>query len=256
MLPLALVLTIGCGPKPPPEDVMEGLPEWMTHGEQVRLDIANKLLESGNTLGALDIVRQMRAEGYTSPELDLLQGKALRLDGVTSEAERLLLAAQKKLPRDARAPAELCILYADERPPRLEEAIEKCQRAADLDDKNAQAYNNLSYLLLASDRLDEAKAAAEHAVELDGTEPRYRNNLALVQAARGQQDVAFRTFHSTMPKSEAAYMVGLAVERFFDFEAARMWYERALEYDANHTGAQQKLQAPTDGAGSAPVEEQ
>lgn len=235
------------------EDIEDGLPPWMTEGEEVRLAVAWDLLDAGNSLGALEIARQMRSEGFGSPELDLLQGKALMVDGVTSEAERLLLSAQKRMPRDSRAPSELCVLYADDG--RLEEAIDRCQRAANLDEKNAKAWNNLSFLLLSAERSEDAIKAAEQAVMLDGAEPRYRNNLGLAQAATGRADLAFRTLGSTMPRAEAAYLVGLAVERFEGHQQAVPWYERSLESNPNHPGAQQKLEPPTEGAQDAPVEE-
>ncbi|HHO51840.1 MAG TPA: tetratricopeptide repeat protein [Deltaproteobacteria bacterium] len=253
LLVLSCLLVSCAGKRIAREDIEDGLPPWMTEGEEVRLAIAWDLIDSYNTLGALEIVRQMRSEGFSSPELDLLQGKALLLDGVTSEAERLLLAAQKRMPRDSRPPSELCVLYADEG--RIEQALAQCQRAADLDDSNAKAWNNLSFLLLAAERARDAIKAAEQAVLLDGADPRYRNNLGLAQAALGRTEVAFRTLGSTMPQADAAYMVGLAVERFESYPQALPWYERALESNPNHPGAQQKLEPPDDGAQDAPVEE-
>ena len=95
--------------------------------------------------------------------------------------------------------------------------------------------------------------AASEAVRLDGTNALYRNNLALAQAATGKTDQAFRTFHSTMRKPDAAYMVGLAVERFDGFADARPWYERTLESNPDHKWARQKLYPQDDGA-DAPVE--
>ncbi len=246
-------LLLACGPKVAPENIQEGLPPWMTEGEEARMAIAWSLLEGGNSIGALDIARQMRAEGYGSAELDLLQGQALLFDGVTSEAERLLLSAEDRLPRDARPPAELCILCADDG--RLSEAIAHCQRAAHLDEDNPKAWNNLSFLLLSDERVEEAIAAAERAITLDGTQARYRNNLGLAQAAFGRTDQAYRTLGSTMPRAEAAYLIGLTLERFEGESSALPWYERSLESDPTHLGAQQKLEPPTEGASDAPVEE-
>ena len=217
-LALAVALTACSTRRPPTEEISEGLPPWMTKGEEVRLAVAWDLVDSGNTLWALDIARQMRSEGFTTPELDLIQGICMRLDGVASEAERLLLVAQRRMSRDARPPAELCILYADLG--RLDEAIGQCQRAVHLDEADAKAQNNLAFLLLSTEDLDGALAAAEQAVGLDGTEPRYRNNLGLIQAAMGNDDLAYRTFASTLPRAEAAYMVALAVERYQSFEDA------------------------------------
>jgi Flp pilus assembly protein TadD len=215
----------------------------MTHGEEVRLEIVADLLESGNTTSALDILRAMRSDGYDGPIVDLYQGMALRMDGVTSEAERLLLQAQKRLRDDPRPSSELCLLFADDR--RLEEAIAACDRAAHTSggstEPDAAVFNNLAFLLLSAGRPDEAVHPAERAVELDGGDPTFRNNLGLVQAALGREDAAFRTLQSTMSKADAAYMVGVAVEGVRGREAAMPWFDRALGYDARHPLTQQHL---------------
>lgn len=248
----------GCAKAAPPEparpgvEIADELPPWMTRGEEVRLAIAHRLLESGNTLGALDIVRQMRSEGYTTGELDLIQGIALRQDGVTSEAERILLDARKRLPRDPRPSAELCVLYADLQ--QLDPAIDACEKATRLAEASASAWNNLGFLLLSAGRVDEALEAAEKAVGLDSAEPRYRNNLAMAQAGAGREEAAFRTLQSTLPAADAAYMVGLSVERFSGLDPARVWYEKALGYDPGHAEAKSRLEVATDGA-VAPVED-
>src|SRR5689334_13916845 len=80
--------------------VEDELPGWMTHKEEAQIAAVEKLLEGGNTVSALSILRYMRSADQDSPELDLLQGIALRKDGLTSEAERLLLQAQKRMPHD------------------------------------------------------------------------------------------------------------------------------------------------------------
>lgn len=248
------LLFVGCAKSGIPEDAIEELPPWRTHGEEVRIAVAKELLKTENTLGALDIVRQMRAEGYESPELDLLQGEALRIDGVTSEAERLLLLAHKRMPRDARASAELCILYADLQ--QIDQAIARCKRATEIDASNGGAWNNLGFLLLTAEQPTEALEAAEHAIDIDGAEPRYRNNLAMAQAALGREDQAYRTLQSTMTRADAAYMVGVVVERFGGIDGARPWYEKALSIDPNHPEAGPRLDpraAPAPATTAQPV---
>jgi len=220
-------------PQIPKEEIQEGLPPWMTKGEEVRLAVVRELLATNNTSESLTIIRDMRAKGFDSAELDLLQGKALRLDGVTSEAETLLIRARKRLEsKDPRANEELCILYADLR--RVDEAIDSCRRATLGPEATASGYNNLGYLLLAAGRAEEAREALEKAVELDGAESRFRNNLAMAQAACGQTDPAFRTFKSTMKPADAAYMVGVTLERFGKPDAAESWYAKALNLDPKH----------------------
>jgi Flp pilus assembly protein TadD len=243
--------------KPEDEDIIEGLPPWMEKGEEVRLAVARELLEGGNTREALSIVRDMRAKGFDSPELDLLQGQALRMDGVTSEAERLLLEARRKMGKDPRASEELCLLYADLQ--RIDDAIEACKRATQSHTPTASAYNNLCFLYLADDRPEDALEQCEMAVGLDGAEERYRNNLAIAQAANGDDDQAYRTFKSTMSQADAAYMVAYSLERYDDQPSASVkWYEKALKYDPGHEQSKERLSAiEADGqtAADSPGEE-
>ncbi len=252
---VAVVLSPGCGKRlaNPNQEIADELPPWMTQGEQVRLDVAEKLLETENTIGALEILRAMRAEGYDTPELDLLQGKALRIDGLYEEAERLLLRADDKLRKDARPSTELCVLYADAG--RVDEAIAQCRIAVERDDKNAQGWNNLGFLLLANGDPQESLEAIGRAVELDGTNSRFRNNLGLAQATLGRDEAAFRTFQSTLPRGLAAFNVAVALERADDIQGALAYYERALSIDpqlAEASAARDRLRATLPSAPGAP----
>jgi Flp pilus assembly protein TadD len=236
---------VAAKPQIPKEEISDGLPPWMTKGEEVRLAVVRELLETDNTLESLTIIRDMRTKGFDSAELDLLQGKALRLDGVTSEAESLLLRARKRLEgKDPRANEELCLLYADLS--RIEEAIDACRRATLGDKATASGFNNLGYLLLSAGRAEEAREASEMAVELDGAEPRFRNNLGMSQAACGQTDQAFRTFKSTMKGADAAYMVGVTLERFGKRDGAESWYQKALNLDPKHVETRLRLDGLTE----------
>jgi len=230
--------SFGCGAnrvRTPRTDVQDELPPWLTEGEEVRLKVATKLLDQGNTMAALDIIRGMRQEGYGSGEVDLLQGRALRVDGLVDDSERLLRDADKKLRRDARPATELCVLYADAG--RVDEAIAECARATELDPLSGQAWNNHGFLLIVADRYDEALESCSEAVQLNSANPLFRNNLALAQAALGRHEAAFKTFQSTLPRSVAAFNVGAALERFDDPERALVYYERALSFDPSHAEA-------------------
>lgn len=256
---LAALLMGACAARRVPDQpISEGLPPWLENGEEVRLGVARKWLDLGFTQGAMSIVSQMRADGSTLPELDLIQGQALLAEGVDSEAERLLLLARDRMSRDARPHTELCALYADQM--RLAEAIVECQRAVKINENDAKAWNNLGFLLLAEERLEEAREAAQMAITLDGGSALYRNNLALIWAALGQDDLANRTLQTTMTKADAAWQVGQTVERFHGADNARVWYERAVEANPDHRDALAKLNPsqsnpPADGADQVPVEE-
>jgi len=256
------VASAGCA-KPsaraPKQEISDELPPWMTKGEEVRLEVAEKLLETENTIGALEILRAMRNEGYDTPELDLLQGKALRIDGMYEQSERLLKRADERLRRDPRPATELCVLYADAG--QVGAAIAQCRAAVERDQNNAQAWNNLGFLLLADGDPEEAYEALAHAVELDGTNARFRNNLGLAQATLGRDEAAFRTFQTTLPRGLAALNVAVALERADDIEGALAYYERALSIDpqlAEATAARDRLRAilpPTPGPPESPAGE-
>jgi len=239
LLAFCALSATACGatqrPDPRGPEVVDELPPWLTEGEKVRLEVAQKLVEQGNTHSALEIIRGMRQDGYDSGELDLLQGKALRMDGLVDDAEALLRDADKKLRRDARPATEMCILFADAG--RLDEAIAQCRRATELDTESAQAWNNLGFLQLAADLPEEALASCSSAVQLDSSNPLFRNNLALAQAALGRHEAAYQTYQSTLPRSLAAFNVGAALERFDDPQSALVYYERALSYDPSNIDA-------------------
>jgi hypothetical protein len=60
--------------------------------------------------------------------------------------------------------------------------------------------------------------------------------------------MAWRTMSSTMDKADAAYMVGLALERFHGLDRARPWYERAVDQNPNHPQAREALGLSPRGA--------
>ncbi len=258
VLAACLCGALGCAKRPqianPNTEIADELPPWMTRGEEVRLDVAQKLLETQNTVVALEILRAMREEGYDTPEMDILQGKALRIDGLYEEAERLLVRADESLKKkDPRPASELCVLYADAK--RVPEAIAQCRAAVTRDDGSAQAWNNLGFLLLAEGDPHEALDSVARAVELDGTNPRFRNNLGLAQATLGRDEAAFRTFQSTLPKALAAFNVGVALERADDIDGALAYYERALSINpqlAEASAARDRLRPTADARTTAP----
>lgn len=210
-------------------EVRRELPRWATDKQSVRHELARDLLEQGNTGLALDIIRDLRKEIGDDPRLDLLQGIAMRDQGLHSEADRLLSAALEKMPRNPEAHEAMCILRSDQQ--LLDEAIDACARATELDENLASAWNNQGFLLLSTGDLAGALKAAQRAVDLEPNEARYRNNLGLAQAANGQARDALRTFASTGPRAIAHYNVGAALERFGEPVEALVHYDQALKFD-------------------------
>jgi superkiller protein 3 len=212
---------------------------WETHPNELKLDLVRSLISEGDDAEALSMIAAMRQSGLTVPQLDLLQGIALRNQGVDSEAERLLLAAQKKMPRDAGPYRELCLLYADAR--KLDEAVASCHRATELSPTDAASWNNLGFLYLGLDRSADALAALQRATDIDSSQVRYRNNLGFAQAAAGRYEDALRTFQSTSSEAEARYNLGVAYNRAGRPEDAADNWRQALEADPDCAEARTAL---------------
>jgi len=222
---------------------------WLDDKDGTRMEIVAGLVEQQLPAQALSIIADLRNDGVNKPILDLYQGQALLQQGLSSEAEGLLVAARKKMQGDARPSAQLCVLYADNGA--YDEAIASCRRATHLDKKSAGAWNNYGYLLLfADDNPIDAHEALQRAVALDSTEERYRNNLGYAQVAAGEHDSALKTFMSTGTRADAAYNVAVALERFGHHEDAILYYQRAVQSQADHTLAHDALarlsQSPED----------
>ena len=232
---------------------LEDLPPWASEPNQVKLEIAERLvLEKKQYEAAIPLIAAIRSEGVNAPVLDLLQGIAMREQGLHVDSERALLAARKKMPGDARVHEALCVLYADTRV--LDQAVEACEKASRLDPSSASIWNNLGYLYLVTQRPNDALESAQRAVDLDASENRYRNNLALAYVAVDDTHSALSTFETTGSKADALYRVGFALEVQEGDDTAMEWYRRALEINPRHVAANQaveQLSNPT----TEPVEE-
>lgn len=228
---------------------VEDAPRWMTEKDTVRMEIVRKLLDGGDPARALELIRLIREDGIDEPEVDLYQGVALRQQGMVEDAERMLVRAAAELPRNAYAQRQLCVLYADEQV--IEPALAACERATQLDPKDAAGWNNLGWIrLTAGDDPEGALEALRNAVDLDGTDARYRNNLGYAQAATGDHRAALRTFMTTGTPADAHYNVGTAFERAGDEVTALTYYRRALKYDRDHLLATEAVaRAETEGSG-------
>jgi Flp pilus assembly protein TadD len=116
------------------------------------------------------------------------------------------------------------------------------RKAVGLDNGDAAAWNNLGFLLLSEHEYAEAQEALQQAVALDGTEPKYRNNLGFALAANGHYRDAFEAFQSVGTPETAHYNVAVAYELAGDPNSATRHYERALEYNPNHTASKEAIE--------------
>ncbi len=256
LLWLAPVVFLGaCVPK---ED-LQPPPAWMSKEgrNEVRLHIAEALLEKGQTDEARKVLLLAVEENADPAEIALFQGWAMQLDGLPSEAEPLLREAARLRPKDPRAWKMLGVIEADSG--RVDEAIASFRRAVEYEPTSAASWNNLGFLLLSAGEYAEASAALSKAVSLDGSVARYRHNLGFALAASGKMTEALATFRSASSEADAQSNLALAYELAGDIEKARIHYQKAVAADPNHVNATEALKrldgvAATDAPKPVPEE--
>ena len=201
---LALLLGLGCakqtGARP---DAAEPAPAWASREgrEKARLELAVAMIAAGTPESALKLVGQMRAEGQSGVDVDVVQARALREVGLLDDAASLLEETVKRHPRDVAARKELGILRVDQQ--KLPEAVQLFQSAVKLDDTDAELWNNLGFTLMAAGRLDEATEALRQSLKLDSSRDQTRNNLGFALVASGRLDEAWRVFRAAQGPAAA-----------------------------------------------------
>ena len=232
------VLAVGCAAK----KEVEPLAKWRTDAgaNQVRIELAAALVDNSNIPEALELIKRLREEGVSGPEVDLLQGRALAMQRLWRPAEDLLISAKKGLPRDPRPLNALGVLYADQS--QLEKAAESFEAAHHLNPTDPSILNNLGYIHLTRGDCPEATINLQKALELDGTEPQYRNNLAFSYICENNEQEALSLLRSTTSEDEARYNLGVGYEIQQKNEVAKQHYERALVINPNHFLAKDALQ--------------
>ncbi len=244
VLAALLVLATGCASKaaraqavdPPPWSTPEGK-------EQTRIEIAERLIDAGACIEALDLLRLAREDGGLTSLIDLQTGRALYGQGLYGEAEPFLLEASRRLKADARPWRALALLYADTDRPL--DAITALQRAVEIDPNHAATWNNLGYLLHTAQRDPSAVPALQKAVSLDSKNARYKRNLGYALFATGKPDDALQAFRAAGTPGDAWYDLAVAHELAGDAEGALVPLRRALEIDPNHPLARQALERLT-----------
>lgn len=234
---LACLLMLGSAAaesKPKPlkgEELAERVSLWQ--------DLAEWYIENHLEEQALEMVTRLREAGQETPELDLIQARALAAQGMPEEARAMLEALVRKLPRDSRPWKVLGVVYADLG--EYELAVTTLQRAIELDPESAASHNNLGFLLFGIGRCDEATPVLERATQLDPTNGRYRNNLAFSLVCTGDAQRALKLFRSTGTEAEARYNLGLAYERLEKFPSAILQYQESLKASPEYAEAQAAL---------------
>ncbi len=218
--------------EPPVWDTPEGR-------DSARMQLIGTMISTNRPDEALSLVAQMRAEGISGAQIDVLHARALRDVGLVDDAQTLLVAVVKRHPRDADAHNQLGILYVDRRD--IGAALPHLERAVRLDPRSADYQNNLGFALMAAGRPKEAVAPLRRSLAIDSTREQTRNNLGFALMGAGLDDEAWRVFRATRSEAEARYHFGYAYEMRGDPLAARRQYEAAIKADARFTAAVRAL---------------
>lgn len=261
LAPFSIALLVACGPKDPAsirrELDIQDAPAWRTEEgrKEVWRDVARWSIENGLADEALSMVARLREAGEDSPELEVIQGRALAAQGVAEEARLALEAAVKRVPRDAEAKQALGVVYADLGETEL--AIATLREALKLQPDHVPTRNNLGFLLLSQGRCAEAVTELQACVGADGSQARYRNNLGFALVCTGDAQRALQLFRTTGPEAQARYHMGVAYERLDSRPAAQLQYEQAVAADPQYKPAVEALARfdggnPTTLPGEAP----
>ncbi|MGC6493487.1 MAG: tetratricopeptide repeat protein [Myxococcota bacterium] len=239
---LACLMTAGCATTGKGRAVSEtsSAPYDTPEGAaQVRRDLARWYIDNDMHGQALVMVRELREQGISGPDIDLMQGEALAAEGLLSEAEHVLLKVLEERPREVKALRALGIVYADQN--RIDEAITLLGHAVELQPDDAATRNNLGFLHLVQEDCPAAIAQLQTVMDLDATQARYRNNLAMAQVCMGNPEEALRLLRSNLTEADARYNLGVAMERFDRLDGAKLQYEAATAADPQHALAQEAI---------------
>ena len=193
---------------------------------QVKLDLAEALIEDGRANAALAMLAGLRGDGHRTPELDVLQAKALRELGLLNDAETMLVEVVDRHPRLAVAYGELGVLYLDKKD--IDKAIAALQSAVRWDKDNPKYLNNLGFALMAAGQPEEAVDVLRHALRTTGSSAQTRGNLGFALVAAGKTDEALRVFVAQGSMAQAHYNIGVGLEAQGRFEAAQAAYRASL----------------------------
>lgn len=213
--------------------------------DKVHQELVRAFLDVGNCDKALDTVSAARDHGLDSMELDLLQAEALLCKGLPRDALTLLNGRYRNV---SRRNALACLANADLG--QVEDAVPECRMAVrnlprDASRREqAEAWQNLGFVLAADGQHDEAVDAYQQALLLEPTYGRARNNLAFSLVALDRDNEALDTFrvalqeqyadNPSLLEANAHYNLGLAQETRGDEDQARRSYRSALTTAPDH----------------------
>jgi Flp pilus assembly protein TadD len=154
--------------------------------------------------------RDSEGAGGTAEE-HLERGRAHLDGGDFNEAVTELSRAVSLNPRLSQARSLLAVAY--ERKGLPDRAREEFRRAADIDDDDPQALNNLGYSLYVAGNYRAAVDKLKRAARLAPGDARVLNNLALAQTRLGKYDDAYKSFARAGGEFNARVNVAALLER-------------------------------------------
>ncbi|MCP4808122.1 MAG: tetratricopeptide repeat protein [Proteobacteria bacterium] len=235
-----ILLLLACAGRTPPPDTWNVDDTQKVHQELIRA-----FLDVNDCDKALDSVTGARDHGLEGVQLDLLHAEALLCKGLPRDAITLL---DNRYRNNSRRNALVCVAHADLG--ELDDAVTTCRLAVRelpkdaLRSDQAKAWQNLGFVLAASDEHADAVDAYQQALLLDPTYGRARNNLAFSLVALGNDDEALNTFRVALQEqygndpqlleANAHYNLGLAQQTRGDEDQARQSYREALTTVPDH----------------------
>jgi Tfp pilus assembly protein PilF len=203
---------------------------------ETQLDILEGFLDNQMAPQALAMVGEMHKQGVRSVELDVLEARAMHLEGLHHDAERLLRKVTRSHPGHARAWAQLGIVLADGG--QLKEASAALKKAARLAPRDADVHNNYGFVLLALGESEAAVEAFRDALAIDPASQRTRNNLGFALVRLDRYDEAMETFRAAaVSEADARYNFAVACEQKGDRAGAIVGYESAIRAQPGHPEA-------------------
>ena len=227
---------------------------------QYALSYAQALVATGQAKEALDILQAATRRGLDSPAVRALrqeiEAATQKGEAPAAEVDQLLAlfnagryADLEDLARSliARYPDFGFAWKALSSSLQLQgkEALAALQKAAELLPDDADAHNNLGYVLNAIGQCDDAVASYRRALAIKPDYAEVHSNLSIAQQALGRLDEAVfscrRALEFKPDYAEAHYNLGNSLQALGRFDDAVVSYRRALEITPNYPGAHGNL---------------
>jgi Flp pilus assembly protein TadD len=193
----------------------------------VRLGMAEQLAERGQWTAAFEASDALIREDPSDAAARLVRGKALRHQGMLTEAAADVQRVVAEEPRNAAAHAELAIDDEELRKP--EDALMHHREAHRLAPDDPRFANNLAFALILRGKPREAVPLLEQALRTEPRNQRLRNNLGFAHAAEGDFVHAAQQFQLAGTPGEAKNNLGFAYERSGNLAQAFELYVEACK---------------------------